>query len=144
MVDLQDQSYCPTNKEISEYVRNEKPLIEAILTECTVEIQLYFFDKIVYNEASSKWKSGEASLRHQFAEPNAAANATGEMIAEFNALEIQNLQVNDLNLLNGFYVNLEYPLANGRSVKLLGDNRVYWGNQIEIPGSGRCIPYNYS
>lgn len=66
------------------------------------------------------------------------------MIAEFNALEIQNLQVNDLNLLNGFYVNLEYPLANGRSVKLLGDNRVYWGNQIEIPGSGRCIPYNYS
>ena len=91
MVDLQDQSYCPTITEISEYVRNEKPLIEAILPECTVEIQLYFFDKIVYNEASSKWKSGEASLRHQFAEPNAAANATGEMIAEFNAFEIQNL-----------------------------------------------------
>ena len=60
------------------------------------------------------------------------------LIAEFNALEIQNLQVNDLNLLNGFYVNLEYPLANGQSVKLLEDNRVYWGNQIEIPGSERC------
>lgn len=60
------------------------------------------------------------------------------LIAEFNALEIQNLQVNDLNLLNGFYVNLEYPLTNGQSVKLLEDNRVYWGNQIEIPGSERC------
>ena len=40
--------------------------------------------------------------------------------------------------LNGFYVNLEYPLPNGQSVKLLEDNKVYLGNQIEIPGSGRC------
>lgn len=60
------------------------------------------------------------------------------LIAEFNALGIQHLQVKDLNLLNGFYVNLEYPLANGQFVKLLEDNRVYWGNQIEIPGSDRC------
>ncbi|GFI61913.1 hypothetical protein IMSAG049_01084 [Clostridiales bacterium] len=60
------------------------------------------------------------------------------LIEEFNALEIQNLQVNDVNLLNGFYVNLEYTLANGQSVKLLEDNRVYLGNQIEIPGSNRC------
>ena len=30
--------------------------------------------------------------------------------------------------LNGFYVNLEYPLPNGQ----------YLGNQIEIQGSGRC------
>ena len=60
------------------------------------------------------------------------------LIEEFNALEIQGLQVNDLNLLNGFYINLEYGLPNGQSVKLLGDNRVYWGNQIEIPGKDRC------
>lgn len=40
--------------------------------------------------------------------------------------------------LNGFYVNLEYPLPNGQSVKLLEDNKVYLGNQIEIQGSGRC------
>ena len=26
--------------------------------------------------------------------------------------------------LNGFYVNLEYPLPNGQSVKLLEDNKV--------------------
>ena len=40
--------------------------------------------------------------------------------------------------LNGFYVNLEYPLPNGQSVKLLEDKKVYLGNQIEIPGSCRC------
>ena len=40
--------------------------------------------------------------------------------------------------LNGFYVNLEYPLPNGQSVKLLEDNKVYLGNQIEIQGSSRC------
>ena len=60
------------------------------------------------------------------------------LIEEFNALGIQSLQVKDLNLLNGFFVNLEYTLANGQSVKLLEDDRVYWGNQIEIPGSDRC------
>ena len=35
------------------------------------------------------------------------------LIEEINALGIEGLQVDDLNLLNGFYVNLEYPLANG-------------------------------
>lgn len=57
---------------------------------------------------------------------------------EFNALGIKDLEVKDFNLLNGFYVNLEYPLPNGQSVKFLEDNNVYWGNQIEIPGSDRC------
>ena len=60
------------------------------------------------------------------------------LVREFNSLGIKDLQVNDLNLLNGFYVNLEYPLPNGQSVKLLEDNKVYLGNQIEIQGSGRC------
>ena len=60
------------------------------------------------------------------------------LVEEVNALGIKGLEVNDLNLLNGFYVNLEYPLPNGQSVKFLEDNNVYWGNQIEIPGSDRC------
>lgn len=60
------------------------------------------------------------------------------LIAEFNALGIKGLEVHNLNLLNGFFVNLEYPLANGQTVKLLNDNDVYWGNQIEIPNSDRC------
>ena len=32
----------------------------------------------------------------------------------------------------------KYPLPNGQSVRLLEDNNVYLGNQIEMPGSGRC------
>lgn len=60
------------------------------------------------------------------------------LISEFNALEIEGLKVSDLNLLIGDFVNLEYPLANGQTVKLLKDNNVYLGNQIEIPGSDRC------
>lgn len=60
------------------------------------------------------------------------------LIGEFHALGIKDLQVEGLNLLNGFYVNLEYSLANGQSVRLLENDRVYLGNQIEIPDSDRC------
>jgi hypothetical protein len=59
------------------------------------------------------------------------------LISEFNALGIKGLEVRELNLLNGFFVNLEYPLFNGQHVKFLEDNNVYFGNQIEIPGSDR-------
>lgn len=57
------------------------------------------------------------------------------LISEFNALGIRNLTVQGLNLLNGFFVNLEYTLPNGQRVKLLKDYDIYLGNQIEIPGS---------
>lgn len=60
------------------------------------------------------------------------------LIAEINALGIKGLAVSDLNLLNGDFVNLEYPLANGQKVKLLKDNNVYLGNQIEVAGRERC------
>ena len=61
-----------------------------------------------------------------------------KLVQEFNSLGIKDLKVNDLNLLNGFYVNLEYHLPNGHSVKLLEDNKVYMGNQIQISGTSRC------
>lgn len=60
------------------------------------------------------------------------------LIDEFNSLGVKNLQIKELNLLNGFYVNLEYQLINGQSVKFLEDNKVYLGNQIEKPDSDRC------
>ena len=60
------------------------------------------------------------------------------LIEEFNSLGIKDLHISELNLLNGFFVNMEYQLANGQSVKLLEDNQVYLGNQVEIPGSDRC------
>jgi len=64
--------------------------------------------------------------------------AKSTVIEEFNALGIEGLQIQDLHLLNGFFINLEYSLPSGQSVKLLADNNVYWGNQIEIPGCDRC------
>ena len=59
-------------------------------------------------------------------------------MAELNALCIPDLQIDSLVPLNGFYVNLEYRLPNGQAVKLLEDNKVYLGNQIERPGQERC------
>lgn len=46
--------------------------------------------------------------------------------------------VEDLNLLKGAYVNLEYPLANGTTVKFLNDKDIYLGNQVEKQDSERC------
>ncbi len=60
------------------------------------------------------------------------------LIEEINALGIDELKVNDLFLLNGAFVNLEYPLSNGTSVKFLNDKDVYLGNQIEKNDSERC------
>lgn len=60
------------------------------------------------------------------------------MIEEFNSLGIEGLKVNDLNFLSGAYVNLEYCLSNGVRVKMLEDDKVYLGNQIEVPGKDRC------
>ena len=60
------------------------------------------------------------------------------LIAEINALGIPGLQVDDLNLLNGDYVNLEYPLANGATAKFLKDSDIYFGTQVEQENSDRC------
>ena len=60
------------------------------------------------------------------------------LISEINALEIGGLKVNDLFLLSAAFVNLEYPLSNGTSVKFLNDKDVYLGNQIEKNDSERC------
>lgn len=59
-------------------------------------------------------------------------------MAELNALCIPDLQIDSLVPLNGFYVNLEYRLPNGQAIKLLEDNKVYLGTQIERPGQERC------
>jgi len=55
-----------------------------------------------------------------------------------NSLCINGLEVNNLFLLSGAYVNLEYLLSNGTTVKFLKDKDVYLGNQIERANSERC------
>lgn len=70
--------------------------------------------------------------------PGALAREKQAIIAELHALGIPGLRLTDLNLLNGGYVNLTYPLPGGGTARFLRDNDVYWGNQIEVPGSERC------
>ena len=64
-----------------------------------------------------------------------------QLISEFNELHIPGMpEVKELYALNGSFVNLEYTLPNGQTVKFLDDNSIYLGNQLECElGEGRCF-----
>ena len=63
------------------------------------------------------------------------------LISEINELHIEGMpRVEKLNALVGGYVNLEYKLPNGNSVKFLNDSKTYLGNQLECElGGDRCF-----
>ena len=55
-----------------------------------------------------------------------------QLINEINELSIEGMpKLEKLNALVGKYVNLEYPLPNGKLVKFLDDKTTYLGNQLE-------------
>lgn len=55
-----------------------------------------------------------------------------QLINEINALGIDGMpKLTFLNALVGSYVNLEYRLPNGKTVKYLDDGMTYLGNQLE-------------
>ena len=55
-----------------------------------------------------------------------------ELINEFNMINIDGMaKINELYPLNGEFVNLLYPLPNGDKIKLLKDDEIYLGNQVE-------------
>lgn len=62
------------------------------------------------------------------------------LINEFNSLGIPGMpKIKELYALVGKYVNMEYPLLDGGTVKFLNDNNMYLGNQVECEfGNGRC------
>ena len=64
-----------------------------------------------------------------------------QIIDEFNALHIEGMpKVESLNALVGSYVNLEYRLPNGKTVKFLDDGVTYLGNELECElGGDRCF-----
>ena len=64
-----------------------------------------------------------------------------QLIDEINGLNIEGLpKVESLNALVGSYVNLEYPLPGGGTVKFLDDGTTYLGNQLECEfGGDRCF-----
>ena len=64
-----------------------------------------------------------------------------QLIQEINDLHIEGMpKVEKLNTLVGKYVNLEYPLPNGKCVKFLDDQTTYLENQLECEfGRDRCF-----
>ncbi|MBQ6539750.1 MAG: helix-turn-helix domain-containing protein [Oscillospiraceae bacterium] len=64
-----------------------------------------------------------------------------QLIKEINGLGIEGLpKVEKLNALVGKFVNLEYRLPGGTSVKFLDDGTTYLGNQLESEfGGDRCF-----
>ena len=83
------------------------------------------------------WKRyGELGGREKFEE------FKQQLIREFNTLlHVEGLpKVEDLNVLSGDYINLEYRLPNGQTVKFLDDSATYLGNQLECEfGGERCF-----
>ncbi len=63
------------------------------------------------------------------------------LIEEINALNIEGMpKLTKLNALVGGYINLEYRLPNGKTVKFLDDDTTYLGNQLESEfGGSRCF-----
>ena len=64
-----------------------------------------------------------------------------QLIDEINALNIEAMpKLEKLNALVGAFINLEYRLPNGESVKFLDDAATYLGNQLESKfGGERCF-----
>ena len=64
-----------------------------------------------------------------------------QLIKEINDLKIEGMpRLDRLNALVGKYVNLEYRLPGGASVKFLDDGATYLGNQLEPElGGDRCF-----
>ena len=63
-----------------------------------------------------------------------------KLIQEFNVLlNIEGLpRVEELNVLPGEFVNIEYTLPNGEKAKFLDDRQTYLGSQLESE-FGRCV-----
>ncbi len=65
-----------------------------------------------------------------------------QLIHEFNTLlHIEGLpKVENLNVLSGEFINMEYTLPNGEKVKFLDDKQTYLGSQLESElGGNRCF-----
>ncbi len=63
------------------------------------------------------------------------------LIEEINSLNIEGMpKLTKLNALVGSYINIEYRLPNGKTIKYLDDNTTYLGNQLECEfGGGKCF-----
>ena len=96
----------------------------------------------LFNENYCKWcyADGEYTLDiWKIGEKEKFFEIKKQIINEFNVLlHIEGLpKVEDLNVLSGEFINMEYMLPNGEKVKFLDDKATYLGSQIESE-SGKC------
>ena len=101
-----------------------------------------------FNESYCKWCYANGDFTLDFWKQYARIGGQKEfetfkqkIIDEFNTLlHIDGLpKVENLNILPGSFINLEYRLPNGQLVKFLDDNATYLGNQLECEfGGSRC------
>ena len=102
----------------------------------------------IFNEEYCKWcyTDGEFTLDFWKRYSNSGGEEKftefkTQLINEFNALNVEGMpKVENLNVLSGSFVNLEYTLPNGACVKFLDDNATYLGNQLPCEfGGTRCF-----
>lgn len=62
-----------------------------------------------------------------------------ELLKEFNRLGIKDMEeVTELYQLKGDFINLEYKLPSGQTIKLWDDDKLYYGAEICKKNSARC------
>lgn len=102
----------------------------------------------VFNEEYCKWCYNDGEFTLDFWKKYAELGGEEEfekfkknLNDEFNALDVEGLpKVENLNVLSGSFVNLEYTLPNGTRVKFLDDSATYLGNQLPCEfGGDRCF-----
>ncbi|MBQ4074067.1 MAG: helix-turn-helix domain-containing protein [Clostridia bacterium] len=102
----------------------------------------------VFNEDYCKWCYNDGEFTMDFWKRYAQIGGEEkfeafkqQIIEEFNALHIDGMpEVKSLHILPGSFINLEYTLPNGVSVKFLDDPSTYLGNQLPcIFGGERCF-----
>ena len=102
----------------------------------------------IFNEEYCKWcySGGEFTMDFWKLYPESDGEEKfgdfkKQLIDELNALQIDGMpKVDNLNVLSGSFINLEYTLPSGEKVKFLDDNATYLGNQLPSKfGDDRCF-----
>ena len=102
----------------------------------------------LYNEDYCKWcySDGEFTLDFwkrytELGGEEGFSRFRQQLMDEFNALHIDGMpKVEQLHVLSGSFINLEYTLPGGTKAKFLDDNATYLGNQLPcLFGGSRCF-----
>lgn len=68
--------------------------------------------------------------------PDGKCTYKEKLMDEINALHIKDLpEITELFAIAGAFVNVKFDLPNGQSIKLLEDDAIYLGTQVEKPGT---------